>query len=169
MKDDPAAPSRSYLKVEEAFSVLNHFPKDGEIVADLGAAPGGWTWAAIKRGAQVYAIDNGPLKKGPLNHPGVHHVKKDAFIWQPESPVDWLFCDMVEQPFKVMDRIKEWFSNRWCRYSIVNFKYGYSDPGKIIDLIYSSKGLVPDTQKLICRHLFHDRDEITVMAHLRNS
>lgn len=169
MKDDPAAPSRSYLKIEEAFSVFNNSPKAGDIVADLGAAPGGWTWAALKRGAQVYAIDNGPLKKGPLNHPNVHHIKKDAFIWHPDSSVDWLFCDMVEQPLKVLNRIKDWFSNRWCRYSIVNFKYGYSDPEKIIDLIYSSKGLVPYTQEILCRHLFHDRDEITVMARLKSS
>ena len=166
MKDDHSAPSRSYLKIEEAFSIFNHSPGNCESVVDLGAAPGGWTWAALKRGATVYAIDNGPLKNGPLNHPNVHHFRQDAYAWQPDTPVDWLFCDMVDQPTKVFELIYKWFSNRWCRFAIVNFKYGYSDPVKIIDLLYSRKGLLPFSKKMICRHLYHDRDEITIMVEI---
>lgn len=165
MKDDENAPSRSYLKIEEAFTILNRHPLQGEIVADLGAAPGGWTWAALKRGATVYAIDNGPLKKGPLNHPYVHHLCCDAFNWKPpKAPVDWLFCDMVEQPSVVINRIRTWFSEKWCRYAVVNFKYGYTDPRLILESIYDRKGLKPFTETFVCRHLFHDRDEITLMA-----
>lgn len=165
MKDDPLAPSRSYLKIEEAFTIFDFSPKRGEIVVDLGAAPGGWTWAALKRGAMVFAIDNGPLKNGPLGHPNVQHIREDAFTWHPDNiSVDWLFCDMVEQPQKVFDTIKQWFKNGWCRLAIINFKYGYSDPKTIMELLYNRDGLLPYAQKMICRHLFHDRDEITVMA-----
>ncbi len=167
MKDNSSAPSRSYLKIEEAFSIFNHAPGSGDIVVDLGAAPGGWTWAALKRGAIVYAIDNGPLKKGPLDHHNVHHVKHDAYTWHPQFHIDWLFCDMVDQPFKVFDLILTYFSNRWCRFAIINFKYGHSNPGKILDLLYSQKGFLPFSKKIICRHLFHDRDEITVMAEIQ--
>jgi len=39
MADDPLAPSRSYLKVEEAYAVLGREPAAGETVCDLGAAP----------------------------------------------------------------------------------------------------------------------------------
>jgi 23S rRNA (cytidine2498-2'-O)-methyltransferase len=168
MKDDPLAPSRSYLKIEEAFTIFDHCPKTGETVVDLGAAPGGWTWAALKRGATVYAIDNGPLKNGPLNHPNVQHIREDAFTWRPTNiEVDWLFCDMVEQPQKVFDTIKLWFKNGWCKFAIVNFKYGYSDPGAVLELLYNRKGLVPYSKKMIIRHLFHDRDEITVMSKIQ--
>ena len=168
MKDDPLAPSRSYLKIEEAFTIFDFSPKPGEIVVDLGAAPGGWTWAALKRGATVYAIDNGPLKNGPLGHPNVHHIREDAFTWQPKNiPIDWLFCDVVEQPQKVFDTIKIWFKNGWCKFAIINFKYGYSNPGAVMELIYNQKGLIPYSQKLTCRHLFHDRDEITVMVKIQ--
>jgi len=168
MKDDPQAPSRSYLKIEEAFAAAGKEPLQGEVVADLGAAPGGWTWAALKRGATVYAIDNGPLKNGPLNHPAAHHLRCDAFTWEPDTvPVDWLFCDMVEQPLLVLDRIKVWFSNGWCKNAVVNFKYGYSDPVKVLDSIYNRDGLQPFTKKCICRHLFHDRDELTVIAEIQ--
>jgi len=165
MKDDISAPSRSYLKIEEAFSIFGRSPLPGETAADLGAAPGGWTWAALKRGANVFAIDNGPLKKGPLDHPNVNHLCCDAFTWEPTSvPLDWLFCDMVEQPLVVIERIRTWFSRRWCRNAIVNFKYGYSDPSKILELLHSRKGLKPFADTFLCRHLFHDRDEITVIA-----
>lgn len=168
MKDDSLAPSRSYLKIEEAFTIFECSPKAGETVVDLGAAPGGWTWAALKRGAMVYAIDNGPLKNGPLDHPNVRHIREDAFTWQPtETPVDWLFCDMIEQPQKVFDTIKLWFKNGWCKFAIINFKYGYTDPGTVMELLYNRKGLIPYSQKMIVRHLFHDRDEITVMAKIQ--
>ena len=66
MADDPLAPSRSYLKVEEGYRVLGHSPLQNDLVVDLGAAPGGWSFSAAKRGATVFAIDNGPLKKGAL-------------------------------------------------------------------------------------------------------
>ena len=41
-------------------------PMPGERVCDLGAAPGGWSYSAAKRGASVVAVDNGPLKGGAL-------------------------------------------------------------------------------------------------------
>ena len=53
MADNPAAPSRSYLKIEEAYGILGREPAQGETVADLGAAPGGWSFSAAKRGAKV--------------------------------------------------------------------------------------------------------------------
>jgi 23S rRNA (cytidine2498-2'-O)-methyltransferase len=163
MKDDPLAPSRSFLKVEEAFALMGRSPKDGDIVADLGAAPGGWTWAALKRGATVYAIDNGPLKKGPLDHPGVIHLKTDAYTWTPtHQPVDWLFCDMVDHPFQVFERIRIWFEKKWFKNAVINFKYGYSDPVKILELLHGSSGIMRFTDSFTCKHLFHDRDEITV-------
>ena len=50
MADDDAAPSRSYLKVEEAYIALGREPAADETVVDLGAAPGGWSYSAAKRG-----------------------------------------------------------------------------------------------------------------------
>ena len=43
MADDSRAPSRSYLKIEEAYGLIGRQPGPGETVADLGAAPGGWS------------------------------------------------------------------------------------------------------------------------------
>lgn len=85
MADDDAAPSRSYLKVEEAYIVLGREPQAGETVVDLGAAPGGWSYSAAKRGATVVAIDNGPLKGGAFGNQLITHRLEDAFKFQPPA------------------------------------------------------------------------------------
>lgn len=164
MKDDPLAPSRSYLKIEEAFSVFGRSPSPGETVVDLGAAPGGWSWGAAKRGAKVIAIDNGPMTKVTSIQPNITHIPSDAFRWNPPSPVDWLFCDVVDDPYRVQQRIHTWLDQRWCKYAIVNFKFGRFDPNQLLKDILGPNGLKPLTKELTLRQLYHDRDEFTLLA-----
>ena len=168
MRDDPQAPSRSYLKVEEAFAILGRSPAPGETVVDLGAAPGGWSYSAARRGAQVMAIDNGPLKGGALNHPGITHLREDAFGFRPDQrPVDWLFCDMIEDPYRVLDEIViPWIDTGCCRRFIVNLKVGKGDP---VELLRKLRGdgplsLARRCRRLLLRQLFHDREEITCIG-----
>jgi 23S rRNA (cytidine2498-2'-O)-methyltransferase len=169
MADDPAAPSRSYLKVEEAFSILGREPGPGETVADLGAAPGGWSYSAAKRGAQVVAIDNGPLKGGALGHPLIEHRMEDAFHFRPAAgiPYDWLFCDMVEDPQRVLDLVTQWTRGRWCRHFVVNLKFGHADALALLDQVQRSSGSpLGDCAVAHVRHLFHDREEFTLVGTL---
>ena len=77
---------------------------------DLGAAPGGWTWQLVQRGLKVIAVDNGPLKGAAASHPSIKHLRLDGFSYRPQRPVDWLVCDMVEQPAKVAALIAEWIA-----------------------------------------------------------
>ncbi|CAK0767733.1 23S rRNA (cytidine2498-2'-O)-methyltransferase [Gammaproteobacteria bacterium] len=163
MKDSPAAPSRSFLKVEEAFTIMGRAPLPGETVVDLGAAPGGWAWAAAKRGATVFAIDNGPLKKAAADHPRIYHYREDAYRWFPEKAVDWLFCDMIDAPHLVLKNVAKWCAADRCRYAIINFKYGHANPVEILRLLQGGKGIGISSTRMICRHLFHDRDEFTMM------
>ncbi len=158
MADDPQAPSRSYLKVEEAYGLLGREPAAGETVADLGAAPGGWSYSAARRGALVCAVDNGPLKAGAL-HPGIEHRAEDAFKFAPEAPVDWLFCDMVEDPDRILALTERWLSQGWCRRFIVNLKFGRRDPLRLLEAAQSLRRL---SSTLKARHLFHDREELTL-------
>jgi len=166
MADDPLAPSRSYLKVEEAYGLLGREPGDGETVCDLGAAPGGWSYSAAKRGARVVAIDNGALKGGALGHAGIDHRRKDAFEIRPSESLvyDWLFCDLVEEPHHVLRSIVEpWIRHRGCRRFIVNLKFGRVDP---IELLGELRGAGSPLRTLATgvriRHLYHDRDELTL-------
>ncbi len=170
MADDDAAPSRSYLKVEEAYIVLGSEPAAGETVVDLGAAPGGWSYSAAKRGAQVIAIDNGPLKGGALNHPLIEHRMEDAFGFRPAGQTvhDWLFCDMVEDPHHVMRNIAEpWLANHWCRRFVINLKFGHVDSLALLREIRGPNSpFTRHAQNLRIRHLYHDREEFTVVGEI---
>lgn len=170
MADDPAAPSRSYLKTEEAFTVYGIEPKEGESVVDLGAAPGGWSYSAAKRGGMVTAIDNGPMKGGAKDHPRIQHQRADAFKFKPAEGqcFDWLLCDLVEEPHHVMRMIRQWFENGWCRQFVINFKFGRADAVKLISEVRDEKkGLGGLCETLVIRHLFHDRDEFTIMGKVK--
>jgi len=168
MADDPLAPSRSYLKVEEAYAVLGREPAPGETVVDLGAAPGGWSYSAAKRGARVIAVDNGPLKGGALNHPLITHRREDAFGFRPEGgePVNWLFCDLVEEPHHVVrNLIAPWLERRWCRRFVVILKFGRVDPIALLREVRSPDSpFVKHTALLRVRHLYHDREEFTLVG-----
>ncbi|TVR50101.1 MAG: rRNA methyltransferase [Puniceicoccaceae bacterium] len=167
MADDPWAPSRSYLKVEEAFHLLGLEPTVGERVVDLGAAPGGWTYAALKRGALVEAVDNGPLKGGAAGHPGVRHCKEDAFRYRPSGDAvpDWLFCDMVEDPRRIIDLLATWVEAGWCRHLVANLKFGRDDPLALIGLLHQcNHPLTSRLRDCKLRHLWHDREELTLVG-----
>jgi 23S rRNA (cytidine2498-2'-O)-methyltransferase len=172
MADDDAAPSRSYLKVEEAYIVLGREPQADEIVVDLGAAPGGWSYSAAKRGARVIAVDNGPLKGGALDNPSIEHRLEDAFKFQPEPGVvyDWLFCDLVEEPHHVMQNlVAPWLANRWCRRFVINLKFGHVDALSLLkELRAKESPFAAHAQNLHIRHLYHNREEFTVVGELKS-
>jgi 23S rRNA (cytidine2498-2'-O)-methyltransferase len=168
MADDDQAPSRSYLKVEEAYIVLGREPAAGETVVDLGAAPGGWSYSAAKRGARVIAIDNGPLKGGALDHPLIEHRLEDAFKFAIPDGVtyDWLFCDMVEEPHNVLRNIIDpWLAHGWCRRFVINLKFGRVDPIAFMrELRTAGSPLTQRAPAVRIRHLYHDREEFTLVG-----
>ena len=133
--------------------------------ADLGAAPGGWTWVLQRNGLQVTAIDNGPLRQHVLDSAGVDHLRADGFAWQPPRPLDWMVCDMVEQPRRVASRMAQWFAQGWCSRAIFNLKLPmkkrWLETRLCLDQFESEAGK-PLTVR--ARQLYHDREEITVLA-----
>ncbi len=166
MADSRAAPSRSYLKIEEAYGLLGIAPQAGERVADLGAAPGGWSFSAARHGARVVAIDNGPLKGGAATHPLIEHRRQDAFVFRPAAGerFDWLFCDLVADPGHVLaGLVQPWLSHRWCRRFVVNLKFGRTDPCALLETLRASGSpFRRHASRFLVRHLFHDREEFTV-------
>lgn len=169
MADDPAAPSRSYLKVEEAYGIFGAEPSAGETVADLGAAPGGWSYSAARHGARVVAVDNGPLKGAALGHPGIDHRRADAFGFRPAQGevFDWLFCDLLEDPHHVLqDLVSPWISGRWCRRLVVNLKFGRVDALGLLAQLRAPGSPLSALAGLRIRHLFHDREEFTIAGRL---
>lgn len=172
MADDPQAPSRSYLKIEEACSIVGSGPAAGETVCDLGAAPGGWSFSAAKHGARVVAVDNGPLKGGAFDHPLIEHRLEDAFTFAPAAGqvFDWLFCDLLEEPHHVVQNIiAPWLARGWCRRFVVNLKFGRTDPLALLrELRAEGSPFAAHATNLRIRHLYHDREEFTVVGEVRS-
>lgn len=167
MQMDPKAPSRSYLKIEEAYGILGCRPEKGETVIDMGAAPGGWSYSALKRGARVIAVDNGPLRGVVKNHPNLVYRRENAltYLSPDKMTVDWLFCDVLDQPDRILNMIHKWVEHRWCRRFIVNLKFGRTDPIPLLAKARDARaGLASHSSILKIRHLYHDREEMTVMG-----
>ncbi|WP_395643037.1 23S rRNA (cytidine(2498)-2'-O)-methyltransferase RlmM [Rudaea sp.] len=166
------APSRSTLKLDEAFLVLldegerERWLKPGMSAVDLGAAPGGWTWQLVRRSIRVAAVDNGPMDAALMQSGLVTHVRADGFRWRPQKPVDWLVCDMVEQPRRVATLIAQWLREGLCRHAIFNLKLPmkkrYDETRLCLDLLRDTLGAKADIR---ARQLYHDREEITAFAH----
>jgi hypothetical protein len=171
MKDDPQAPSRSYLKIEEAFFRMNEWPQTGQRVVDLGAAPGGWTLAFAKRGCHVIAVDNGPLKL-PASGPGwgtVDHRTTDGvtFPWPAQQPpVDWLVADMLVPPVQAAAMLARWLKGPSMLRWVVNVKLPQGSPLAALRPMVHLVNQHTDFHMQI-RHLYHDREEVTLMGRRR--
>ena len=162
------APSRSTLKLDEALLVLldererERWLKPGMSVVDLGAAPGGWTWQFVRRSIRVIAVDNGPMDRALMDSGLVSHLREDGFRYRPKKPVDWLVCDMVEQPRRVAELIAQWLGQGLCRHAIFNLKLPmkkrYEETQRCLDIVRQVSADVRAKQ------LYHDREEITVFA-----
>lgn len=169
MRLHPRAPSRSYLKIEEAFALLGDAPKPGDAVVDLGAAPGGWSFSAAARGAEVYAVDNGPLKGAAHEHDSIYHCREDAFSFRMPrgQTADWLLCDLIENPKRVVEGILlPWLDQKRCRQFVVNLKTGRLDPVELLARLRQNGtwSLTHRCARATVRHLYHDRDELTCMG-----
>lgn len=166
-----AAPSRSALKLEEAWKVFlspdRRLPVlgGGKKAVDLGAAPGGWTWQLVKEGMLVTAVDNGPMNPVLMASGHVDHVTGDGFHWRPHRAVDWMVCDIVDQPRKTAALAVDWFAKRLCRYSVFNLKLPmkkrYEEWLLCRQILLEGLSDLPGEHRLRARHLYHDREEIT--------
>lgn len=163
VQHDPLAPCRSYYKIEEAWQQTGIFPRKGELCVDLGAAPGGWTWAALKRGARVIAVDAADLKNHVENHPRCEHSLDNGYAFMPGRTVDWLFCDMIVKPMATLGLLDRWLEQKACRKFVVNVKFRGKQPASILAAVrdLQEKHQIP---QLVVRHLFFDRNEITLIG-----
>lgn len=166
-----SAPSRSALKLEEAWKVF--LPPDrfldylggGKKAVDLGAAPGGWTWQLVQQGMMVTAVDNGPMNADLMASGHVDHVRADGYAWRPKRPVDWMVCDIVDKPRRTARMALDWVGGKLCRYTVFNLKLPmkkrYEEWLICQDILLNGLAEAGVTCRLKARHLYHDREEIT--------
>lgn len=165
------APSRSTLKLDEAFQMfvpgLTRDDFVGQHAVDLGACPGGWTYQLVRRGMFVQAIDNGAMDDALMETGQVRYFAEDGFKYEPKKKnVHWLVCDMIEQPQRVAALMANWLKKGWCKEAIFNLKLpmkrrfeSVTEAFEIIDNVLAD---APKPYRLQAKHLYHDREEITV-------
>jgi 23S rRNA (cytidine2498-2'-O)-methyltransferase len=171
LKFPRAAPSRSTLKLEEAWLVFlseeqrKKLLRPGLRAVDLGAAPGGWSYQLVNRGMRVTAVDNGPMAATIMQSGLVTHLHEDGFAFRPSKPVDWMVCDIVEQPGRIAKLAGQWIANRWCRHVIFNLKLPMK---KRYEEVLRCKGIIEkecrganSRYSLRIKQLYHDREEVT--------
>ena len=165
------APSRSTLKLEEAwhqFIPANDWDTllaGGMKAVDLGAAPGGWTWQLVKRSMFVTAIDNGPMDKALMETGQVEHLRVDGFRFKPPKRVDWVVCDMVEQPIRIAELISHWIAHRYATRAIFNLKLPmkkrWAELERCREHIIEAMHAAGARFELSIKQLYHDREEVT--------
>lgn len=171
------APSRSTLKLAEALlEMLSEQEREqlrpGRRAVDLGASPGGWTWQLVQRGMKVTAVDNGPMDPALTESGLVEHLRADGFTFRPRHPVDWLVCDMVDKPARVVDLIARWFERGDCRAAVFNLKLPmkrrYDEVQLSRNVLETRLGRLGGAWRVRMHQLYHDREEVTCLV-LRES
>lgn len=158
VEDKAGPPSRAYLKLWEALALARRWPQPGQRCIDIGAAPGGWTWALASLGAEVHSVDKAPLEPRIAALSNVHHRQESAFGLDParEPPYDWVVSDIVCYPERLVRLVQAWLAAQPGANFIVTVKFqGATDMAAIAPLAE-----VPGSS---LRHLFNNKHELTWM------
>lgn len=110
IEDKVNPPNRAYLKLWEALSLLEEYPKPGQTTMDLGASPGGWSYVLQSFGAQVIAVDKAPLAANIAKKPLIQSLQQSAFALNPNDfkRIDLLVCDIACYPERLYELVQQW-------------------------------------------------------------
>lgn len=156
VEDRTGPPSRAYLKLWEALTLLGQRPGPGELCLDLGSSPGGWSWALAGMGARVISVDKAPLAPEVARLPGIEHRRESAFALDPAAvgPVDWLFSDVVCYPARLLRLVERWLAAGTCRRFVCTLKF----QGATDHETAARFAAIPGST---LRHLCHNKHELT--------
>jgi len=158
VEDKTGPPNRAYLKLWEALVRLRRWPAPGERCLDLGASPGGWTWALARLGAEIVAVDKAPLDAKVAAMSGVTWRGESAFALKPAAigPVDWLFSDIVCYPARLLRLVEKWRASGLVKTFVCTVKFqGATDHDAA-----AAFAALPGARLL---HLHHNKHELTLL------
>lgn len=158
IEDKSSSPSRAYLKLWEAFTLIGVQPQPGELCLDLGSSPGGWTWVLAGLGARVISVDKAPLEPRIAAMPGVEMRQESAFGLDPRSasvpPVDWLCSDVICYPARLLGLVQRWLATGKAKRFVCSIKFQAETDFATLDAFKA----IPGSQVL---HLHHNKHEVT--------
>lgn len=158
VEDKTSSPSRAYLKLWEAFTLIGERPQPGQLCLDLGACPGGWTWVLASLGASVISVDKAPLDPRIAAMPGVEYRAESAFGLDPRSQsvpaVDWLCSDVICYPARLLGLVQRWLATGKARRFVCSVKFQAETDFAVIDAFKA----IPGSRLM---HLTHNKHELT--------
>ncbi len=156
-EDHEGPPSRAYRKLWEALLLARVLPREGELCLDAGAAPGGWTWALARLGAEVLAVDRADLEPRIAALPNVKTLRRDAFGLLPSDlgKVDWIFSDVICYPPALFKWVELWLESGLASRFVCTIKMQGSSFDKETTDRFAS---IPGSRVV---HLWHNRHELT--------
>ncbi len=105
----PEAPSRAWLKLEEAIARFKPVIPQGGAALEVGCAPGGASTALLDRGFTVTGIDPQHVDERVFRRPGFGLLRKQArFVDEADLRLcnpDWLVMDMSIAPLEALDEL----------------------------------------------------------------
>ena len=156
VEDRAAPPSRAYLKLWEALTVIGERPGPSDLCLDLGASPGGWSWVLHGTGARVISVDKAPLDPRIAALPGLEYRRLSAFALDPATlgPIDWLFSDVVCYPARLYRLVETWLAAGTCRRFLCTIKF----QGATDHETARRFATIPNSRLM---HLSHNKHELT--------
>ncbi len=156
VEDHAAPPSRAYLKLWEALTLIGVRPGSGDLCLDLGASPGGWSWVLQQTGARVVAVDKAALDPRIAALPGIECRQTSAFALAPAAlgRIDWLFSDIVCYPARLYRLIEAWLAAGTCRRFVCTLKF----QGATDHEAARRFAAIPNSRLM---HLSHNKHELT--------
>ena len=157
-EDHIGPPSRAYLKLWEACTLWRDWPRPGQSCLDLGAAPGGWTWAIASLGATVTAVDRAPFAPSISAMPGVRMVRESAFALEPDTmpASDWLFSDIIAYPERLLALVQRWIGSGRVARIVCTVKFQGGTDHEAAEAFAA----IPGGRLL---HLSHNKHELTFL------
>jgi len=106
LEEQPLAPSRAYYKLEEALVYADVPVRAGDVAVELGSAPGGASFALLRRGLDVHGVDPGAMDPVVLdyNQRGhnrfTHHACTMSHVQRRDLPraLQWIVADVNLAP-----------------------------------------------------------------------
>jgi 23S rRNA (cytidine2498-2'-O)-methyltransferase len=151
-----APPNRAYLKLWESLTLGHIRLSADDVVADLGASPGGWTWVLSDIVKHVYSVDKAPLNENITKRQNVTYFSEDAFTASPTKfkNCNWMFSDIICTPLRLLELVETWLNAGQVKNYHCTIKFKGS-----CDFDILRKFLNIENSKII--HLYQNKNEVT--------
>ncbi len=159
--------SRAYVKMREALAWSRLPIKRGDIVAEIGSAPGGASQALLEKGLKVIGIDPATMDERVLAHQKFTHLQKRGHEVRKREfrAVRWLTADINIAPEYTLDTVAAIVSHPAVKIEGLLLTLKLLE-WKLADEVptYLERVRSWGYQQVAARQLSHNRQEICIAA-----